>query len=199
MKKIVSLMIAFLSVFAGDIKTLGEDFDSVSDIPFGWIMSSTDRKSMGIWRVESGRVCMAYPRGSKIEGFNLLFNKDLFFEKGEVRCEIEFADSQEKNGGVAFRFRDRKDYAYVYIDDLGKVEAGVVKEGKLKRLLTKKYAPRAKNLVKVRYDSSKARIFVNGEYIGDLDLSEAPKAGGAALLTAGGSKSCFDDVKIAQE
>jgi len=183
-------------------KEIEQNFNSTKakEIPSGWIMSSTGRKSLGIWEVTKDKsVLLKYPRGSQKNQFNLLYTKELYFKNGYIEAKIDSVDGHEKNGGIVFRLRDRKNYYMVLLDFIKKeLSFFVVKNGKVKKIFHKKVdLKNGWNILKASFCDKDIKIYLNEKESFFIKNDQISHKGGAGIVTMGDSKSAFDDIKIA--
>lgn len=205
MKRIVFLMLLTSFIFAqcNHIKIkLFQDFEStkIGDIPQGWMMGSTNQKSLGIWEVVEGKnVYMRYPRGSRGEQYNLLYTKDVYFLNGICEAKIKASEGREnRGGGIVWRLRDRKNYYMAIIDPLkNEFSIKAVIDGKTKEILKKNIDfDEDWQTLKVIFCKNSIKVFLNKKLIADIKDDSITHRGGAGILTKADAKTFFDDVKI---
>ncbi|WP_281950529.1 family 16 glycoside hydrolase [Nitrosophilus kaiyonis] len=197
MRKIFIFIILLTYIF-GNEKNMKENFEStkVGNIPFGWIMSGYNQKSFGIWEVIDGKYLkMKYPRGSYKNQFNIFFTKDLYFKNGEVEVKIK-TDQNFKNGGIIWRFRDKKNF-YMALLKRDFLNIFVIKNSKSKNIFTKKIDIKNYwNNIKVRYLNNKIEIFLNNKKLISISDETLLIPGGVGLVTEADAKTIFDDIQI---
>ena len=205
MKNLIFLILSVSFLFAKCDKvvaSLYQDFEStkIGDIPFGWMMSSTGQKSLGIWEVVEGKsVYMKYPRGSFGEQFNILYTKDLYFKNGVVQTKIRaYKGRENRGGGVVWRLKDRKDYYFVLIDFLKKtLFVSFVKNGKIKNIVEKDIKlKKGWNILKVKFCDENIDIFLNNKNVVNIKDKSIIHSGGAGIITKADAKTFFDEIKI---
>lgn len=171
------------------------DFESVrvGELPAGWFVSQTGKKSTGLWEVDGKkRLAILYPRGYTQNQRNLFVTKNVYFSQGSVAATIW----PKKDGGVLFWFKDRKHYYDVRLDGDNLVLERVA-NGQIEPLATKRVdlAPKSSHRLKVVFCDGVAQVWLDGGKVLAKKLTPFSK-GGAGVVASGKSESLFDDIVI---
>ncbi len=198
MKKFVAFCMVAAALWANcpkAQKTIVMDFDSVpaGDLPAGWFVSQTGKKSTAFWAVDAHkRLAIFRPRGYTKNQRNLFVTKEPYFSKGSVVATIW----PKGDGGVLFWFEDRKNYYDVRLEGDSLVLERIV-GGQIEPLIKKRVAlaPKPFYRLKVDFCSDQIAVWLDGHKV---LAKRIPKflRGGAGVVASGKSKSLFDDIVI---
>ena len=173
-------------------QNITQNFDSVrvGEVPFGWMASQTNKKSPAIWEVDKQkRLVIIAPRGYREQERNLFFTKNYYFIDGAVAIDV----MPSPDGGVIFRAHDRKDYYDVRIDK-NRLIVEAVQKGNIKKLASFPIPKKSRYRLKVEYKNKTAKIYLDGELVGEVEVS--PMQGGVGVCASGSSRAKFDNITI---
>ncbi len=176
-------------------KKIVMDFErvGVGDLPAGWFVSQTGKKSAAFWAVDAHkRLAILRPRGYTKNQRNLFVTKEFYFSKGSVAATIW----PKGDGGVLFWFRDRKNYYDVRLDGDTLVLERIV-GGHIEPLIKKRVVLGSKLLhrLKVEFCSDQIVVWLDGRKVLAQKIAKFLR-GGAGVVASGKSKSLFDDIVI---
>lgn len=198
MKKWIVFCSAVMTLWAGcphPKQKMVMDFDSVrvGELPAGWFVSQTGKKSAAIWEVDGQkRLAILYPRGYTSKERNLFVTKDLYFSKGSVAATIW----PKSDAGVLFWFKDRKDYYDVRLDG-DRIVVEKIADGQIEPLIHKRVPldPKPSHRLEVDFCSDRIVVWLDGRKVLAKKISKFLQ-GGAGVIASGKSKSLFDDIVI---
>ncbi len=198
MKKWIVFCSAVMTLWAGcphPKQKMVMDFGSVrvGELPAGWFVSQTGKKSAAIWEVDGQkRLAILYPRGYTSKERNLFVTKNVYFSQGGIAATIW----PKKDGGVLFWFKDRKDYYDVRLDGDSLVLERIV-GGQIEPLIQKRIVLDSKpsHRLKVDFCNGVVQVWLDGSKVLAKKVTKFLR-GGAGVVASGKSKSLFDDIVI---